>query len=207
MPLVQMRELQVAARGKRVTPGAPMDDIPGHILGMVTCVRWAIHKVHTDSPAEGREYIGRALEKWLARAGSDNRGERASATAASNYIDCVHQAAAWHVASGAKLRRWEVPGLVTYSDTDHVQAIVRAVVENREGGIEGRVILWDSAPLDLSAAEVIAAPAIEVLDQLYEGPIAVAIEVWQCREQVLHRVEGADARTARPRAAALVAAM
>src|SRR5690348_16719016 len=61
-----LRELQSAARGLRVTPGAP-SDIPGHILGMVSCVRSAIHQVHTVSPAAGRQYIGTALDKWLAR--------------------------------------------------------------------------------------------------------------------------------------------
>lgn len=210
MPIVKMNELQRAARGGGVTVGSPVVDIPGHILGMTSSVRGAVRRVHMVSPADGCNKIRSSLGRYLARASSSNPGHRGTATAAQHYIDAVDVCANWHVASGASTRSWQLSGYVSLSPTDGVTAMVRAVVEDPSTGhLTGRIILWDSLPVSTASAELMAAPAISLMDATYPTTTITGIEVWQCFNQPTQQlfVPAPTARAAVPNAAAFVAQM
>lgn len=202
-----MRELQRAARGESVVLGGT-SDVPFHIMGMVSTVRSALKKVHLDSPSVGSARVHGKLDHHQVNASSSNRGHKATATAAQNYTDAVDRCAAWHTASPLKAIHWELKALVSFNSSDRVAAVVRVVLgDPGSGEIVGRILLWDPLPLDLAAAEIMAALAVEVLDQTYSPAQVREIEVWQCRLGDRHVVSAVDARAARASAAALVAGM
>jgi hypothetical protein len=204
MAAIDMTELQYAARGRSVVPGAPIGGVPPHILGMTSTVRGSIRKVHFESPAAAMSHANAVLGRWLAGASSPNPGHRASATAAQNYIDCISQYVSWDASSGLTFRQWQLQGVVTYTPTDTVDALVRVVLADSAGQICGRVVLWDTEPITAPVADVISAVAIEVLDTAYGAANVGAVDIWQIRDGVQHNVSAAAARAARPTAAALV---
>jgi hypothetical protein len=205
-----MSELQRAARGGTVTVGATTIDVPPHILGMTTSVRAAIKRVHQTSPSSGSAFIRNSLGHYLARAGSPNPGHRATATAAEHYVDAVDLCGQWHAASGLALKQWQLRGFVPLSASDGVETVVRAVLDDPSSDeVIGRVIMWDSLPVTTASAELLAAPAIALLDQHYPPSDVARIEVWQCFHNEPHQVS-VSASTARARigtAAAFVARM
>jgi hypothetical protein len=171
---------------------------------MVSSVRGALRTVHADSPAAGRRKIESKLNPWLKGAGSDNPGLRASATAAANYIQVVDQCADWHESSTLKYELWQLRGAVRYSSTDGVDVLVRVVLQDPGTKHWGRVILWDTVPLNAAAARVVAAPVIEILDQEYGRRAVGGVEVWHGRTGRKFRVPADRARAARPAAVTLV---
>jgi hypothetical protein len=193
-----------------VTVGSPSLAVPPQILGMVSCAGGASKLVHRVSPAHGVSHVTSKLAHYVQRASSSNRGHRANASAAQHYIDAVTVCADWHSSSALDLHDWEVKGFVALSQTDGVEAIVRAVVEDPATNVlSGRVILWDSLAVTVDAAEMMAAAAIDVMDTTYPGAVVDAVEIWQCfhRPPQRLRVAAATARLAKPRLAAFVASM
>lgn len=210
VPVVTMSEFQRAARGGSVSVGSATIDVPPHILGMTTSVRAAIKRVHDTSPAAGSSYIRNSLNHYLARAGSSNPGHRASATAAEHYIDAVDLCGQWHAVSGLALKQWQLRGYVPFSNADGVDAVVRAVLEDPvSGAITGRVLLWDSLAITPAAAELVAAPAVALMDQHYSPTSVAQVEVWQCFHHQPQQltVTAPTARAATASAASFVASM
>jgi hypothetical protein len=66
---------------------------------------------------------------------------------------------------------------------------------------------WDTEAVTASIADLIAAVAVEILDDAYGATNVVAVDIWQLREGVQHHVPAVAARAARPAAAALVASL
>lgn len=207
MPTVEMRELALSVRGRRSTGAGSGGMPPPHIMGMVSGVRSAIREAHVTSPAAGKSKIAGSLGGWLAWAGDPNPGRRATATAAANYIDAVERCADWHAASPLVFRTWEEKGIVRYSPADVVDVVVRIVLEDLNGRIWGRLVFWDGPPLSVDAAELLASPAVEVLDARYRARGVAGVEVWQCRTNEAHTVTSAQARARRPQVAVHVANM
>lgn len=207
MAAIDMTELQYAARGRTVVPGAPIGGVPGHILGMTSTVRGSIHKVHTQGAPAAVAHATTKFQRYLAGAGSPSPSQRGNATVAQNYLDCVRQYAAWDTASGLIFRHWQLQSLVSYSATDIVDALVRVVLADGSGKITGRVVIWDTEPVTGPVAETIAAVAVEVLDTVYSATDVDAVEVWQLRDGIQHRVGANAARAARNQAAALVSSL
>jgi hypothetical protein len=205
-----MSELQRAARGGSVSVGSTTIDVPPHILGMTSSVRAAIKRVHEKSPSAGSSFIRASLGHYLARAGSTNPGHRGTATAAQHYVNAVDLCGQWHAASGLVTKQWQMRGYVPLSNVDGVDTILRVVLEDAaSGALTGRVIMWDSLPVTSSAAELVAAPAVLLLDQHYTSSIVAQVEVWQCFHQPGHQltVTAAAARSAVVKAASFVAGM
>lgn len=200
-----MTELQYAARGLSVIPGAPLGGVPGHILGMTSCVRGCVRKAHLDSHNAAVSHVSTTLAHWLQGASSSNPGHRASATAAQNYIDCVSQYIAWDAHAGHPFKAWQVKSTVLFSTGDIVDGMVRVVLERHDGRLIGRVVLWDTQALTPQTAEVIAAVAIAVLDSAYPSNMNHSIEVWHLRHGQQFVVTAPSARAAFKDAEALVA--
>lgn len=203
MARVEMRELVRSVRGQAPNGETP----PGHIMGMVSSVRSAIHRVHSTSPEAGKIQIRKKLDKWLVGASSTNPGTRATATAAGNYIATVEQYADWQDQSKLKFLGWEEKGIVRYSDDDLVEVLVRVVMEDSAGKIWGRVVLWDRGKLSLQAASLMASPAVEILDDRYGVEDVGGIETWQCRTGESYAINAANARALRTAVATHVAGM
>lgn len=165
---------------------------------MVSSVRAAMKHVHTETPAAGVSRIETKLGHWLAGANDSNRGRKASATAAFNYIETVRQCAEWHEESILSYAAWEAKGVVKYDEGDSVAALVRVVLEDAIGSLTGRLLFWDSLDLTPSSALILASPAVEVLDGIYGADNVRGIEVWQCRTRERHDVPSDQARLARP---------
>lgn len=125
-----------------------------HILGMTSSVRGSIRRVHTAGAAAGVAHITKVLGPRLAGASSANRGLRATATAAQNYINCVQQYATWDTASGLTFTHWQLQGLVVYTPTDQVDGVVRVVLSDATGSIHGRVVIWVAGPLGIGPVVV-----------------------------------------------------
>ena len=205
-----MSELQRAVRGGSVSVGSTTIDVPPHILGMTTSVRAAIKRVHETSPSAGSSFIRTSLSHYLTRAGSTNPGHRGTATAAQHYVDAVDLCGQWHAASGLVMKTWQMRGYVALSGVDGVDTIVRAVLEDpASGAVTGRVIMWDSLALTPGSAELLAAPAVALLDQRYTPSSVAQVEVWQCfhRHPQQLAVTAAAARSAFVNAASFVAGM
>ncbi len=192
-----------------MTVGATTVDVPPHILGMTASVRAAIKRVHEQSPAVGSAYIRSSLGHYLARASSTNPGHRATATAAQHYVDAVDQCGQWHATSGLSMKYWQLRGYVSLSNIDGVDTTVRVVLEDPSGAITGRIIMWDSLPITAASAELVAAPAVALLDQRYASKAVRQVQVWQCfhRPPQQLTVTVGTARAALGRAAAFVSKM
>jgi len=196
MAIVEMRDLALSVRGASSSGSGP----PPHIWGMVSSVRSAIRVVHATSPAAGVAKVQSSLGKWLPWAGDPNRGRRATASAAANYIAVVEQCASWHAASPLAFTRWEERGVVSYGQHS-VEVLVRVVLESSTG-VWGRLILWDSPPLTVDAAELMASPVVELLDSIHGPDMVQGAEVWQCRTGETHTITARAARLKRNAVAA-----
>ena len=130
MPHVEMRDLQLRARGAG-RPSASGGQPPDHIKGMVSSVRSAMKEVHAVGANAGRAKIQASLGRYLQGAGSSNRGAKATATAAQNYINCVDQCAAWHAASPLTYRDWELKDTLRYRPGDTLRGDDACGVDGR----------------------------------------------------------------------------
>jgi hypothetical protein len=165
-----------------------------------------MHEVHKVSPASGKAKARSSLGKYLAGSSSANRGTKATATAAQNYIAIVDEYADRQQASQLSFVTWEQKGAVAYGN-DVVEVIVRAVMRDSSGGIWGRLAFWDTAALDPSAAELLACPCVELLDQVFSPQPIQGVEAWQCRTGETHTVTAAAARRQHANVASYITAM
>lgn len=142
-------------------------------MGISSCARAAVRRVHNESPAAASAYYaGKVAHHYYA-------GGSAAGTARA-YGLCVDQYIAWDGHSGpADLDVGFRATPITFAPGDAVRALAHVVLDNGAGQREARVVLWDELPLDARAAEMIALPVLERVEAEYGSGSTAHIDVWQ----------------------------
>lgn len=162
---------------------------------------------HTEPAGVAVANITSKLSSWTAGASSSSPSVRGNATVASNYIACVEQYVIWNATAPLAYVAWQQQAVVTFAAGVDVDAMVRVVLRRSDDQLVGRVILWDAAPVtSVDDAELIAAVAVDVLDQVYPGDTVYSIEVWHLRTTA-YEIDAATARARQTAAAALIASI
>src|SRR4051812_26618169 len=177
-----------AARGAPITPGDP-PDIEYFLLGMRSSAGAALRRVHTESPDLARSRFATKMSGFLLQGGAVAAFARALRACLDQYIQWDGEAA-----PAVMLPTKGKP--IEFSGGHIVRARPDVVLERETGTYEARALLWDDLALDRRAAELIALPIVEYVEEEYgQGSTAVA-RVWQLEtgEQQSVAPEEAEAR-------------
>jgi hypothetical protein len=137
------------------------------VLGIASTSHAAVRRVHNETPNQAIAVLALKLRKWFLMGGN-------AAQAARHYQDCVESYIHWDGTAAAAV---ETPAKGT--QTIYGDSIVRSrpdvILEpNGTGRHEVRVLLWDELGLTQDAAEMIALPAVDRVEDTYgEGSVAV----------------------------------
>jgi hypothetical protein len=188
VPELAQADFMRGIRGEKVVPGQTPKIQP--VLGGISSIsRTAIRRVHQESPDSARVYFEGAIAKFVLM------GDRAAATC-DTYRRSVNRYIEWDGGSGdADI---DLKLVVPFGPEDRVRAIAHVAREVGEDAWEGRVLLWDDLPLGSTAAEIIALPIVECVENVHGVDSVVAVDVWHLARREKERVERNAALARRP---------
>lgn len=193
---VSQADFTRAVRSGQIVVGSE-DDIEDVVKGISSIARAAVRKVHRDSPAAARSYFAGMVAKYLLGGGSAAGTARAYGHALDTYID-------WDGGSGSADLDVGLKRDPVLFGADSVRAIAHVVCDG-DDEIEARILLWDELGLDQRAAEIIALPILERVDDNFGAGATTRIEVWQVAQGQRYSVSPAAAQARRPEVQAILA--
>jgi hypothetical protein len=188
------------ARGGDVAQGGvpPAEDV---VLGISSTSHAAIRRVHKESPATAQAVLTGKLRRFFLAGG------RAAETA-RRYQDCVNSYIAWDGDAAPAVETPSKGKPIAYSGGGIVRARPDVILGDEETGeYEVRVLLWDELALDRDAAELIALPVAERVEDTYgEGKVSV-VKVLHLVTNQLEEVAADSAHARRQDVEALLASV
>lgn len=175
-------------RGEKIEPGkTPKIE---NVVGAISSIsRAAVRCVHRESPSDALAYFEGAIKKFT------EMGPRAAATC-ETYSQSVARYIDWDgAADDADL---DLKLTVPFGPEDRVRSIAHVVLDAGDDRRLARVLLWDELPLSSEAAEMIALPIVECVENVYGAESVAAIEVWHLALAEKERVERNTALSRRP---------
>lgn len=188
MPELGQADYMRGVRGKPITPGqTPRIE---NVVGAISSIsRKAVRCVHKESPADALAYFEGAIRKFT------EMGPRAAATC-QTYWDSLGRYIEWDgAANEADL---DLKLTVPFGPDHRVRAIAHVVLDAGNDQREGRVLLWDDLPLSGKAAEMIALPIVECVENVYGFESVATIDIWQLARSEKERVQRNAALARRP---------
>lgn len=178
VPDLAQADFMRGVRGEKIVPGRTPRIEP--ILGAVSSIsRKAIRCVHQESPAAAEAYFSGAIAKFVLM------GSRAAATC-QTYSRSVETYIEWDGQGGeAEL---DLKLLVPFGPEDQVRTIAHVVLDAGEDQREARVLLWDDLPLGQKAAEMIALPIVECVENVHGANSVSTVAVWHLARGEKERV-------------------
>jgi hypothetical protein len=178
------------ARGGTISSDAPLPS-EKLVLGIASTSHAAIRRVHNESPEQALSVLAGKLRRWFLMGGN-------AALTARRYQDCVEAYIDW---DGRAAPATETPSKgahIAYGD--HV---IRSrpdviIAEDGTGEYEVRVLLWDELGLNKEAAEIIALPAVDRVEETYGAGTVSTVKVLHLPTKRLEEVteDAAKARRA-----------
>lgn len=161
------------------------------VLGIASSSHAAVRRVHSESPAQALAYLATKLRKWFLKGGT-------TAQAARHYQECVERYIRWD-GVGAPAVETPAKGLEIHYGENVVRSRPDVILApNGTGQYEIRILLWDELLLDSNAAELIALPAVDRVEETYGEEKVAAVKVLHLPTLTLEEVteDAAKARRA-----------
>lgn len=170
------------------------------VLGIASSSHAAIRRVHNDSPDQALAVLAVKLRKWLLKGGT-------TAQAARHYQGCVETYIGW---DGVAAPAVETPAKGV--EIPYGESVVRSrpdvILEADDSGRhEVRVLLWDELGLDGNAAELIALPAVDRVEETYGADSVAVVKVLHLPTLALEEVSEDAAKARRDDVESLLASV
>jgi hypothetical protein len=179
VPELPQADYMRGVRGEQIDPNkTPKIE---NVVGAISSIsKKAVRCVHSESPSDALAYFEGAIRKFT------EMGPRPAATC-DTYSRSVHRYIEWDGA--ADDAEFDLKLTVPFGPDDRVRAIAHVVLEVDDDAYEARVLLWDDLPLSQKAAEMIALPIVECVENVHGAESVQAVEVWHLARSEKERVE------------------
>jgi hypothetical protein len=187
------------ARGGTISSSGPLPS-EKLVLGIASTSHAAIRRVHNETPAQARAVLAGKLRKWFLLGGN-------AASTARHYQECVETYIAWDGVAAPAVETPSKGEPISYGD-DLIRCRPDVILADDETGLyEVRVLLWDELGLTADAAELIASPAVERVDETYGTGKVGVVKVLHLPTQQIEEVSEDAARGRRDEVAELLASI
>ncbi|HSS33614.1 MAG TPA: hypothetical protein VLL27_10070 [Solirubrobacterales bacterium] len=184
------------ARGGTLAPpgGLPAEKV---VLGISSASHAAIRRVHNETPEIALSNLTGTLRKYFLSGGP-------AAETARRYHDCVETYIDWDEAASPATETPHKGAHIAYGE--HIVRSRPDVIlgDDGTGEYEVRVLLWDELGLNQAAAEVIALPALDRVEETYGAGKVAIVKVLHLPTRHLEEVAEDAARARRPDVEALL---
>ena len=168
--------------GRLVRGGTLDEELEPVLRTMWTQARSAALRVHRESVSDARAYLRECM--------AQHTGTPAEATARSylrsfeTYVEW--DATAYPIEPGTQVQ-------ISFAPDGLIRGRSDMVFMRGPERCSGRLLLWDTLPMDRDAAEIIALPSLRAVERRYGNGTVAFVEVWQLATGQPERVDAAAA--------------
>jgi hypothetical protein len=196
--VLKASDFSKACRGK--DPDRGSEPLPFLMLPTVLA-RTAVRTFHKQGATVAKAYLANSkVGEWA------NHPKASMATNNTRILDGFDWYVQEDMAHGRSMKGIDETAIVTIQGID-VETQIHVVLDEGNGSVGGRVVLWDGPDFDATSAPTIACVYAHALHKVYPSATYTTIGVWQGRRQYRIEVPHATAIAKTATAAQILAGM